>query len=155
MDVDAICIVGYAGNIVLALEQLRKSEYPGQIVGTSAISSLAGHKPEVNGMYIVTPSIYNENYRYVMELKEKYRSKYDRELTHYAATGYEAINLVAGLLEGKELSRESVRDVLKEGFIFPCVFGDIEVMPGENDIPVPLMPAYVEDNKVEFLKLRK
>lgn len=152
MDVDAICIVGYASNIVLALERIRESGYTGKIIGTSAIASLAGHKPEVNGMYMVTPSIYNEDYRYVMELKEKYRSMYNRELTHYAATGYEAINLMTGLLQGEELSREGVRDILKKGFVFPCVFGDIEIKPGENDISTPLLPAYVEDNRIEYLQ---
>lgn len=152
MDVDAVCMVGYASNIVLALRQLRESGYTGQLIGTSAISSLAGNKPEINGVYIATPSTYNEDYRYVMELKEKYKSRYDRELTHYAATGYEAINLMTGLLEGKELSREGVRAVLEKGFVFPCVFGDIEVIPGENDIHVPLFPAYVKDNKIEYLQ---
>ncbi|MBN1572771.1 MAG: amino acid ABC transporter substrate-binding protein [Deltaproteobacteria bacterium] len=152
MDVDAVCIIGYAGNMVPAIEKLRESGYTGKIIGTSGVAGLAETRPEINGVYIVTPSIYNEDYRYVMELKEKFESQYERELTHHVATGYEAIKLIAGLLEGKELSRENVRSVLEKGFVFPCVFGDIEVIPGENDAYVPLFPAYVKNNKIEYLQ---
>ncbi len=152
VDTDAVCIVGYAGNMVLAIEKLKESGYAGKIIGTSGVAGLAESNPEINGIYIVTPSIYNENYRYVMELKEKFESRYNRELTHHVAIGYEAINLMTGLMEGKELSRESVKTVLEKGFVFPCVFGDIEVKPGGHDISTPLLPAYVKDNKIDYLR---
>lgn len=152
MDTEAVCIVGYVGNIVPALKQLRESGYSGVIIGSSCFSGLVGDTPEMNGIYLAAPTIYDEGYRYGMELREKYESRYDREITHYAATGYEAVRLMAGLLTGEELSRENVRAVLERGFIFPCVFGVIEVKPGEHDIPTPLSPAHVMNNEIEYIR---
>jgi branched-chain amino acid transport system substrate-binding protein len=152
MDIEAVCIIGYSGNIAPALKQLRELGYSGIVIGSSGFAGLVGEIPEVNDIYIAAPTIYDEDYRYVMELKEKYKSKYNREITHYAATGYEAIHLMSGLLTGEELSRENVRAVLERGFIFPCVFGTIEVKQGEHDIPTPLVPAYVNDNEIEYIK---
>jgi branched-chain amino acid transport system substrate-binding protein len=149
---EAVYVIGYTNNAEAALKKLRESHYSGVIIGSSAFSGLAGRVPEVNGVYVASPNIYNRDYRFAIELREKFEKRYRRNLTHQAATGYEAVNLIAGLLNGKELTRDEVKRVLDRGFVFPCVFGDIEVAPGQHDIPIPLFPTYVEDDRIEYLQ---
>jgi branched-chain amino acid transport system substrate-binding protein len=148
----AIYVVGYTNNVEAALKKLRESHYSGVIIGSSGFSALVGRVPEVNGVYVSSPNIYNRDYRFATELREKFEKRYRRELTHQAATGYEAVNLIVGLLKGRELTRAEVKKVLDRGFVFPCVFGDIEVEPGRHDISIPLFPTYVEGNRIEYLQ---
>jgi branched-chain amino acid transport system substrate-binding protein len=64
----------------------------------------------------------------------------------------QSIILRTSLLEGKDISRENVKDLLEKGVIYPGVFGDIHVKPGEHNISFPLYPAQIVDGEVKYLR---
>ncbi|MDY7031654.1 MAG: hypothetical protein SVY10_07060 [Thermodesulfobacteriota bacterium] len=114
--------------------------------------SLIKEMPEIAGVYLAAPIIYNPNFLFAKEVHKKYEALYKKPLSHQAAKGYDFMKLLAGLLEDEEVSRENVKRLLEEGFIYPGVFGDLDVKPGEHDISLPLHPAQIIDDKVKYLR---
>lgn len=152
MDTDAIVIVAFVKPGKAAIEEIKKSGYSGFIIGQAGLAALAETDPMVDGMYIASSVLYKPNFYFAQELKRKYESQYNKRLTHQAAIGYDIVKLLAGLLEGHEISRESARDLLAGGFTYPGVFGDITVKPGGHDIEYPLYPAKVVGGTIEYMR---
>ena len=152
-DMEAICPLGLYPHFKTAFKQLREENFQGLIIGANGSSEPSViSMPEANGAYVIAPIIYNPNYLFAKELKEKYEAKYDKPLAQYVAIGYDFVNLLAGLLEDKEVSRRRVKDLLEEGFIYPGVFGVLDVKPGEHDVTFPLHPAQIVDGKLKYLR---
>ncbi len=152
-DMEAIYAVCFAPHLKNVFRQLREENFRGFILGSAgAACSEVTSMPEVNGMYVATPIIYNPNYLFAKEAKEKYEARYNKRFNHQAANGYDLMKLMAGLLEDKEVSRKSVKSVLEEGFIYSGVLGSIDVKPGEHDILFPLYPAQIVDGKLKYLR---
>jgi ABC-type branched-subunit amino acid transport system substrate-binding protein len=101
---------------------------------------------------VSAPTVYNPKYLFAKEFMEKYGSRYNKPFNHYAANGYDMLKLLAGLLEDKEISRQSVRNLLEEGFIYSGVFGTLDIKPGERDLNFPLYPAQIVDGRVKYLR---
>ena len=115
------------------------------------LTSLIGN-PVLDGVYVPAPLIYSRHFLFAREVKEKYDGLYGKPLTHQAASGYDVVKLLAGLLEGREVTRKGLRELLAAGFIYPGIFGEIELKPGKRDIIIPLHPARIVEGKIEFLR---
>ncbi|MBW2202832.1 MAG: ABC transporter substrate-binding protein [Deltaproteobacteria bacterium] len=152
-DTDAIYVVGFVKNEAKAIRLLRKEKYPGFILGAAGVTNLMGKMPEVDGVYVASPLIYNPDFVFAREVRDKYEIRYGRPFTHQAANGYDFVKLVAALLEEREVSRESIREVLEGGFIHPGIFGELDIKPGNHEIDFPLHPARIEKGKIKFLNL--
>ncbi len=112
-DMEAIYTVGYPKHVREAFRQLKEENYDGFILGPSAATTSSVRKlPAANGVYVAAPIIYNPNYLFAKEVAQKYEARYDKSLNHQAANGYDFLKILAGLLEGKAVSRESVRNLL-------------------------------------------
>ncbi|MFH1350015.1 MAG: ABC transporter substrate-binding protein [Pseudomonadota bacterium] len=151
-DTEGIYIVGYPVHTMNAIKMLRGAGFGGFILSTQGgvipeIISL----PEANGLYAAAPIIYNPNYLFAKEAKEKYKARYTKPFNHFAANGYDFIKLLASLLEDKTISRKGVKSLLEGGFIYHGVFGDLDVEPGKHDIIFPLHPARIVDGEVKYL----
>jgi branched-chain amino acid transport system substrate-binding protein len=151
-DTDAIFLATFSTIGKGAIEEVNRSGYRGFIIGQSGFTSLLETDPGFNGVYVPAPILYKPDFVFAQELRKKYEARYDRALTHHAAIGYDFIKLLAGLLEEKEISRTSVKDLLSGGFTYPGVFGDITVKPGGHDITYPLYPARIVNGGVEYLR---
>jgi branched-chain amino acid transport system substrate-binding protein len=152
-DMDAILSIGFDSHVENALKQLRKESFQGFILGLNpAATPIVRSMPEANGAYVAAPIVYNPDYLFAKELKEKYEARYGKPFNHYAANGYDCVKLLAGLLEDEEVSRERMKSLLEQGFIYPGVFGDLDVKPGEHDIVFPLHPAQIVDGEVKYLR---
>ncbi|MCP4694062.1 MAG: hypothetical protein GY859_38865, partial [Desulfobacterales bacterium] len=81
----------------------------------------------------------------------KYIRRYNKDFNHYAANGYDAIRLMAGLLENEVLSRENVKKVLESDFVYPGIFGEIKQQKGRREITLPLHSARIVDGRIVFL----
>ncbi|MDI6769233.1 MAG: ABC transporter substrate-binding protein [Anaerolineales bacterium] len=152
-DAEAIYVVVMAGHVKDMFGQLRQEGFEGVIVsaGNASIPSVRS-LPEANGVYLVASIIYHPSFLYAAEVKERYEARYGKPFNHYAANGYDLMKLLAGLLAGQEISRQSVKSLLEEGFIYHGVFGALDVEPGEHDIGFPMHPARIVDGEIEYLR---
>ena len=150
-DMQAIYVVGFTSLFGTLFKQLREENFKGFILGPSAIVYPINIAiPEAQGVYVAASIIYNPNFPFVKEVEEKYITRYDKPFTPYSAAGYDLIKILAGLWEDEEISRERVKTLLEEGFIYSGVFGSINVKPGEHDISFPLHPAQIIEGEVRY-----
>ena len=152
-DMGAIYAVGFESHLKNVFRQLREENFQGLILGSSgAAGPNVTSMPEANGAYVAAPIVYNPNYLFAKEAKEKYEAKYNKPFTQFAANGYDLLKLMSGLLMNKEISRESIKNLLEWGFMYHGVFGELDVKPGEHDITFPLHPAQIVDGKLKYLR---
>ncbi len=152
-DMKAIYAVGFPKHLSEAFSQLKEENYDGLILGPSAAATSSVRKlPAANGAYIAAPIIYNPNYLFAKKVKVNYEANYGKPFNHQSANGYHCVKILAGLLEDKEVSRESVRNLLEQGFTYPGVLGYLDVKPGEHDIAYPLYPARILNGKIKYLR---
>ena len=144
--------VACSGTLLLnVLRQLGEANYRGFILtptGT-AMPDLFG-LPELDGIYIAAPIIYNPNYIYAKDAGEKFEARYKRPLDQWAAVGYDFIKLLTGLLEDRQVSRQTVRDMLAGGFEYSGVFGQVRVKAGEHDLTFPFFPAQIVNGTLTY-----
>jgi len=148
---EAIYIVGFVNVVGEAIKQLRADKYPGVILTPSGCASLPASMSEINGVYVAAPIIYNPNYIFARNAKEKYETTYREPFTHQAANGYDFMKIMIGLLDGQEASRENIRALLENEFSYPGIFGYIEKKAGQHDIRFPLYPSRIVDGEVLYL----
>ncbi len=149
---EAVYVTGFVQLVRQAISRLRTIGYPGLILTDSGASSLPPTLAELQGVYLTAPAVYNPHYAYARAAKERYEARYDKPFIHQAANGYDFINLLAGLLEGEELSRERVRELLEDEFNYPGLFGAIEKQQGSHDLIFPLFPARIVDHELHYLR---
>jgi len=152
-NTNAIVIVTFPEYVQQILNDIREVNYQGHVIGSSDflirdIESI----PEANGVYFATPSMFDPTFEFAVNIGENFESRYDKPFDHNSANGYDFIKLLEGLLEGEELSRDNIKQILDEGYSHLGAFGNIHVSPGEHDIAFPLSPAQIIDGKLEFKK---
>ena len=127
-------------------------EYHADLVFSTGGASdpLVVKMPEANGVYTTAPIIYSPNYLYAREAKQKYEDKYNKPFNQSTANGYDFIKIFAGLMNNKDISRESIKTALEEGFIYSGVFGTLKVKSGDHEINFPLFPVRIVDGKLEY-----
>jgi ABC-type branched-subunit amino acid transport system substrate-binding protein len=150
---DAVYLVGFPSQLATMQEALGRHGYDGTILGTSTMTLPSLRREhDLSGTVAAAPLLYNDVFVFAQEASERYHARYDESLNHYAATGYDIIKIVAGLLNGEDLSRRRVIEVLEEGFIYPGVFGEIRLPPGENNIFFPLYAAEIQNGELDYLQ---
>jgi branched-chain amino acid transport system substrate-binding protein len=150
-DQDAIYIATLGASLTNAIRQMREEKYGGDILMPSAGANPASFVlPEMQGAFVVAPIIYNSSYLFAREAGERFAARYQKPFDHWAASGYDFIKLISGLLEDRPLSRRSVRDALAAGFEYSGVFGPVRLRPGDHVIDFPLYPAQIMNNALKF-----
>ncbi len=136
----------------VGLLAIREANYSGYVFGASPASSPEiTSMPEAEGMYVSAPAIYNPNYLPAQDLKEEFQQVYGHNMTHYAVSGYDAVNLIYGLMKDKELTRDVMREQLHGGFSYASVLGPVVVAPGSHDIQYDLLRAQVLEGRLWYL----
>lgn len=151
-DMEAIYAVGFESLLKNVVKQLREKNFRGFILCSSGASSpnFTGI-PDANGVYVAAPVIFNADFLFAKEAREKYEHKYNKPFNMFAANGYDFVKYLAGLLENKEVSRKSLKVFLEGGFEYSGVFGNLIVRPGEHDIDFALHPAQIVNGKLKYL----
>ena len=83
-------------------------------------------------------------------MSDNFESRYNKQFDFNAANGYDVIRILGGLLQNEELSRDNVKRILDEGFIYSGVFGSIDALPGEHDIAFILFPSQIVNGKLDI-----
>jgi branched-chain amino acid transport system substrate-binding protein len=155
-DTDALYFIGTPLHLKNFLHQIKSSGYKGTI-----LTIASGAEPEIRNLkesdniYVSASSFYHPNIKFDNKLKENYKSKYNMEITHRGASAYDLIKLISSLLSGKKISRESMRTVLDDGFVYPGILGVISINKGNHDISFPLFPAQIVNQELKFLEINK
>jgi len=150
---DAIYVIGFPTHTKAILQQLRVDDYQGYVLGSEGAQIPSVFTlPEAEGVYIFPPRVYDPNYLFSQELKEKFEAEYDTEFSYHAANGYDILHILAGLLEDedRELSRDVVKNIFDKGFSYSGIFGSINLQPGQRDIVWPLYPAQIINGEVVY-----
>lgn len=149
---DAIYIAADFKATKVGLLAIREANYSGYVFGASPASSPEiTSMPEAEGMYVSAPAIYNPNYLPAHDLKEEFQQVFGYNMTHYAVSGYDAVNLIYGLMKDKELTRDVMREQLHGGFSYASVLGPVVVAPGSHDIQYDLLRAQVVEGRLWYL----
>ena len=151
MDQAAIYIAASGANLLNVTRQLRSAGYHGHILmpAGGADPALFG-LPEMSGVYVAAPIIYNPSYLYAREAGEQFLASYGKPFNMWAANGYDFINLLCGLLEDRKLSRESVREVMAGGFEYSGVFGHVRLRVDEHDLTFPMYPTQIVNGTLSY-----
>jgi len=153
-DTEAIYVGGYVGQAQMVFGQARKNGYQGRLLSASGGSAPAVRTmAEGEGAYVASPLIYNRDYPYARELSRKYAAKFNTPLTHFAAAAHDILQLVPQLLNGQEVSRESLKKMLEQGYSFPGAMGDILVPKESHEINFKLYPARIQEGELQYLGL--
>lgn len=153
VDYDCVYITGFSSHLKNLIIALRKAGYQGIICGPSSLGiQTLREMPEMDGVYLAAPRIYSSDYPYGERVKARYEETFDGAVfDHYAATGYDFIEIMANLLQGQELTRDSVRLLLEQGFSYGGILGTIHVEPGNHDISFPLTEGQIKNKEIRYL----
>jgi branched-chain amino acid transport system substrate-binding protein len=150
-DQEALYLACAGSMLNGVLVQLKEANYRGYILTSAGATQPARFsQPEFEGIYISAPIIHNPKYLYAREAGAAFEARYKKSFDFYSASGYDFIKLITGLLEDRELSRQSVKDLLTGGFDYSGVFGHLKVKPGELDVTFPFYPAQVVHGSLEY-----
>jgi branched-chain amino acid transport system substrate-binding protein len=151
-DNEAIYIAADYKATIAGLQAVREIGYPGVVLGSSAASAPnITSMPEAEGMYVSAPAVYNPNYIPAQSLVREFEERYGHSMTHFAVSGYDAVNLIYGLMLDKDLTRDVMREQLHGGFSYPSVLGPVVVSPGSHDIQYDLLRARVVEGQLWYL----
>jgi len=130
---------------------LRQAEYSGLILSHSGASSLVGKIEELHGVYVAAPIIYNPSYQFARQAKDKYEDRFQVPFTHQAAVGYDFMHIFAGLMENKQITRQSIQQRLEAEFSYSGIMGDLEKSSGGHELDFPLFAAKIVDGRISYL----
>ncbi|MCK9296837.1 MAG: ABC transporter substrate-binding protein [Desulfobulbaceae bacterium] len=147
----AVYLVGLVGHIRLAIRQLRQAGYSGHLIAASgAANPKVTEMAEADGVYVAIPLVYNEDFLFARQFKDKYQARFGKPFSHQAANGYGCVKMIAGLLEGNEVSRRNLQFLLSQGFLYSGVQGDYELKAGSQEIIMPLYPARIDQGQLRL-----
>ncbi|MBU3946287.1 MAG: ABC transporter substrate-binding protein [Proteobacteria bacterium] len=150
-EVDGLYVVGQVNFISKVIKQVRQAGFNRQII-TSSGGAWPGFltMAEFEGIRLAAPLLYNKNYPYAQNLRDKYTARFNRPLDHQSAVGYDILFLLRGLLQNVPVSRANIKKVLEQGYHFPSAMGDILVPRGSHEINFHLYPARIKNGAIIF-----
>ena len=151
-DNDVIYSVASCGELVTMLSEIRSSEYQGILMVASCGSiPQMWDLPQMQDVYVSAPLIYRAENIYAQDYMERFESTYAIPPTHHGAVVYDIMYLVDGLLEDNDLTRQSLKDQLDNGFVFSGTVGILRIDPGEHDFDLAVFPAMISEGGLRYL----
>lgn len=139
------------------VRQMRELNYQGYIVGPEVWKD--PNNPDLSefvGIYVIVPLIYRTDFLFAQDVRERYDIAYETTVFSFfndvAAKGYDAVRLIAELLEDAEPTREHLKTMFQQGFGYDGLFGNITLLPGEHTIEIPLHRAKYVEGGLEYLE---
>lgn len=151
-DTDAMFVVAHCPIMVAMFEDLSESDYDGYLLASTCASS-----PRLREMiqedvyYLTAPILYKAENILAIEFTVKFTEAYDIPYSHHAAASYDVVYLVHDLLEGHDITRETLGQQLEDGFVFSGVMGTVRIDPGSHEFMIPVYPAIVTEGELSYL----
>lgn len=151
-DNQALFSVGSCGELSSMLMEIQDSGYDGYMITSSCGSTPLMYKvPLVGEVYVSAPLVYKAENIPAKEFMERFESVYGVLPTHHGAVVHDILHLAHGLIEGHEISRESLKQQLDDGFIYPGVVGIIRIDAGIHDFDLQVFPAVISEGELRYL----
>ncbi len=127
---EAVYLAGFEQGIGSMIQELRRLDYQGKILTTSAFalpSAIARVGQDAAGV-ILTQSVFelDSDHAHVQKFVKSYEEKYGESPDIYAAHGYDAMKVVAAALTGRPALPGEVIKGLRDVKDFPGVTGSIQ-----------------------------
>ena len=131
LNPEGIYLAGYADGIGATITELRKQNYEGKILTTSAFATttaIAQVGDAAAGVFL-TQTVFDvdSDHAHINSFVNGYREKYGEEPDIYAAHGYDAMKVMAAAIKDRPLIagevKKGLRDAIKE---FPGITGSIQ-----------------------------
>lgn len=152
---DAVFFTGFPSHLKSVLQKLKATHFPGAIITNSTGTATQIRSiPESDGIYAVSPAIFNPRFHYADHAKERYKAKYNKELSLYAANGYDFIKMMSGIMNNYADSKPGIKKELEAGFVFPGIMGKVELKQGKKDISFNLYPVKINNGYVDFTHMK-
>ncbi|WP_084154121.1 ABC transporter substrate-binding protein [Maridesulfovibrio frigidus] len=150
-DVDLIYFSCFPADMSALLKTIREV-LPGLpiIAPNIAASPIFASKPELDGVYLAAPLIYNSSFPFIVDINKLFTEKTGQKITHYLAIGYDLINLLTQLILRSEESPPALTKELLAGFVYPGLFGDVINKAGSHEFSFPLYPARIQNGTIVY-----
>lgn len=129
LEPKAVYLTAYGQDIGAMIQELRKKDYKGKILTTSAFASPTFIVPagEAAAGVILTQSVFelDSDYAHVKTFVASFEEKFGQEPDIFAAHGYDTMKVVAAALRGRASLPSEVPKGLREIKDFPGVTGSI------------------------------
>lgn len=127
----AVYLAAYGDEIGSMVQELRRANYEGKILTTSAFATPAYIAPvgEDAAGVILTQSVFelDSDFAHVKTFREGYVGKYGKDPDIYSAHGYDALRVIAQALDGRPALTTEVPKGLRDNIVdFPGVTGTIQ-----------------------------
>jgi len=151
-DNQAVFAVGLRYQYPIILAELNSSGYEGHVFCTigASIPSMWG-LPEAQGCYVNAPAMYMDSSTTDDRVMMEFEEHYGRPLTHQGAIGYDVVRLIWGLLSDSEVSRENLRNLLDQGFVYSGILGVVTLDENSHSIDVPVHAAVIDGGELRYL----
>lgn len=151
-DNQAILTVSTCVALAQMFEAIHESGYDGHVIASScASSSYMWGLEAADGVYVSAPLLYKSENILARAFLEDFKLTYGIDVTHHGAVAYDIVNLVHGLLEGKEVTRNSLEQELSQGFIFTGTMGSLVIGLEEHDFDFSVYPARIVEGELVYL----
>lgn len=131
LDPKAVYLAAYGEEIGSMVQELRKHDFTGKILTTSAFASPSFIAPvgEDAAGVILTQTVFelDSDFAHIKTFREGFVSKFGKDPDIFSAYGYDAMKVIAAAMEGRPSLTTEVPKGLREGIIdFPGVTGTIQ-----------------------------
>lgn len=131
LDPPAVYLTAYGEEIGSMVQELRRRNFKGRILTTSAFASASFIAPvgENAAGVILTQSVFelDSDFAHIKTFREGYQAKFGKDPDIFAAHGYDALKVIAAALEGRPALSTEVPKGLRENIIdFPGITGTIQ-----------------------------
>ncbi len=102
-------------------------------------------------VYAGVPKVYGDEINEEAKIfREKFETRYNKEMDHYAASGYDLVKLIEQVIKSSGYSREEIKEGLSKPRVFRGIFGEVEIRGREMSFP--LYPAKIEGGEVKIIE---
>lgn len=131
LDPKAVYLAAYGDEIGSMIQELRRRDYEGKILTTSAFATPAFIAPvgEDAAGVILTQSVFelDSDFAHIKTFREGFKSKHGNDPDIYAAHGYDALRVIHAAMKGRAPLTTEVPKGLRDSVIdFPGVTGTIQ-----------------------------
>jgi len=151
-DTEAVFVVGLRHQFPGILAELNTSGYEGYFIGAveASIPDI-WELPEAQGAYVSAPVLYNPGAAVDIEFLAEFEEDFGRTLTHQGAIGSDVLGMIWGLLSDRDVSRESLQDLMSAGFVHSGILGVVTLAHGDHNVDVPLFRGVIQGGGLQYL----